>query len=613
MGAAAVAVLAGAALASGPAPGGAMPVPTFTPSHAPAPAGTHNAQLSAVSCPAQGACVAAGSYSDAGLHGQGLLEVQSGAGWTATEAPLPPDNAQLTNLYGAACGAVGSCTAVGFYASSRPAAGLIETLAAGSWTAQAAPPPAGAGPSDSIILHAVDCPSATGCEAVGADEETGLVETLSGGTWQPSTVPAPGDAQSGTGMTLYGVSCQAVGTCTAVGAYTNTAVEQVAGAEVEVGGVWSVLPVPLPADAAGSGQEAGLDSVSCAAAGSCVATGYYLGQGQQETGLIETLSGGTWTALEAPSPAGLRTDRLYSVTCPATGSCLAGGAASDPSGNGQAVTESLDGGGWTPAVAPLPGDIYPTPSANLAGTACSGPTICQAVGGYVDADHYRAGLIETPPSTPGAGAWLAGSKGAVYGLGGAMSLGSLPGLGISVNDVVGMSPTADDQGYVLAGADGGAFTFGDASFEGSLPGLGLVTDHVVGVAMTPTGKGYWMADSSGGVYAFGDAAFLGSLPSLGVAVHDIVGISATPDGGGFWLTGADGGVFALGDAPYLGSLPALGAMVHTIVDLGPTPSGGGYWLTDTRGATTAFGDAPAIGSLAAEGVHVTDIRALAAA
>ncbi len=65
-----------------------------------------------------------------------------------------------------------------------------------------------------------------------------------------------------------------------------------------------------------------------------------------------------------------------------------------------------------------------------------------------------------------------------------MGQGSLPGLGVHVNDIVGVVPTADGKGYFLVGADGGVFTFGDAPFYGSLPGLGVHVDDIVGVVPT---------------------------------------------------------------------------------------------------------------------------------
>ena len=108
------------------------------------------------------------------------------------------------------------------------------------------------------------------------------------------------------------------------------------------------------------------------------------------------------------------------------------------------------------------------------------------------------------------------------------------------------------QGYWMVGADGGVFAFGDAGFVGSLPGLGVRLSDIVAVVPTSTRKGYWMVGADGGVFAFGDAGFVGSLPSLKVHVNDVVGVVPSSTGKGYWMVGKDGGVFAFGDAGFVG-------------------------------------------------------------
>jgi len=83
-------------------------------------------------------------------------------------------------------------------------------------------------------------------------------------------------------------------------------------------------------------------------------------------------------------------------------------------------------------------------------------------------------------------------------------------------------PTSTGKGYWMIGSDGGVFAFGDAGFVGSLPGLGLHVTNIVGVVATSDGQGYWMVGSDGGVFAFGDAGFVGSIPGLGLHVTNIV-------------------------------------------------------------------------------------------
>jgi hypothetical protein len=203
------------------------------------------------------------------------------------------------------------------------------------------------------------------------------------------------------------------------------------------------------------------------------------------------------------------------------------------------------------------------------------------------------GIAATPADN---GYYLVGKDGGVFTFN-TPFLGSLPGLELSVDDIVGIVPTPDNKGYYLVGKDGGVFTFGDAHYRGSLPGQGLSVSDVVGIALTPDGGGYWLAEASGAVSHFGDAAPLGNAPGGG-----IVSITATQGGSGYWLTSASGGVFTYGDAPYQGSIPGLGLTVNNIVTLVPSPNGGGYLVVGGDGGTFAFPNEVYSGSLAGMGL-----------
>jgi len=214
-------------------------------------------------------------------------------------------------------------------------------------------------------------------------------------------------------------------------------------------------------------------------------------------------------------------------------------------------------------------------------------------------------IVGMVPSAGDGGYFLVGSDGGVFAFGDAPFEGSLPGIGVRVDDIVGIVPTADDEGYFLVGSDGGVFAFGDASYLGSLPGEGVHVDDVIGIAATPNVQGYWVVASDGTVYAFGQAPNFGSAVGTGSQVS---GIAATPDGGGYWIVTRDGGVIPFGDAAGFGSLPAIGVMPsHPVIGLVPTADHQGYWLIGSDGGVFAFGDAPYVGSLPGLGVDVTDI------
>jgi predicted outer membrane repeat protein len=208
---------------------------------------------------------------------------------------------------------------------------------------------------------------------------------------------------------------------------------------------------------------------------------------------------------------------------------------------------------------------------------------------------------------------LAGSDGGVFvfptGLGYGY-FGSLPGLGVKVSNVVGLVPTNNNHGYDLVGSDGGVFVFptGQSSgFYGSLPGLGVHVNNIVGLVVQPGGGGYLLAGRDGGVFAFGTAKYYGSLPGSGITSNNIVGIASTVDGKGYYLVSSNGNVYPYGDAVSHGSLISMGITASNVVSIVPTADGGGYWLIGSDGGVFAFGDAGFIGSLPGLNVKVSNI------
>jgi len=141
----------------------------------------------------------------------------------------------------------------------------------------------------------------------------------------------------------------AMAALTAVSAVVLVVTPRVAGAAV----TWSAMNSPMPANAV-AGQGATLPSVSCPADGWCVAVGDYLASSAStyyDAALIESESGSSWSAMEALLPVGASaTDpqaSLNSVQCAAVGSCVAVGQYVDSSGATQALVETLGGGIWT--------------------------------------------------------------------------------------------------------------------------------------------------------------------------------------------------------------------------------------------------------------------------
>jgi hypothetical protein len=93
-----------------------------------------------------------------------------------------------------------------------------------------------------------------------------------------------------------------------------------------------------------------------------------------------------------------------------------------------------------------------------------------------------------------------------------------------------MATSVPTGGQIAVRPDGGVFNYAGSRFYGSLPGLGATIKNIVGVAPTKTGNGYWLVGSDGAVYAFGDAGYHGSGTGnpgwgIGTLANPVVGIT----------------------------------------------------------------------------------------
>jgi hypothetical protein len=216
------------------------------------------------------------------------------------------------------------------------------------------------------------------------------------------TVPLPPDAATGSSASfaLLGVACPSAGSCVAVGYYLDTSSFREGLIETENNGVWTASKVNLTQLPAGA-RDPILDSVTCSAAGSCVAVGDYGDAGAHQQGLIETYSAGTWTA-STLSLAGLpstATDPVVaatSVACADAQDCVGVGRYYDGSSDQQGMIFTLRGGTWTAQELSLSGlEPYADPFVQLPQVSCPSAGNCVAVGSYEDAAQIRQGLTAT--------------------------------------------------------------------------------------------------------------------------------------------------------------------------------------------------------------------------
>lgn len=324
---------------------------------------------------------------------------------TAETVPLPSGaitgTARSTALESTSCPAAGDCVAVGNYRDSgNTPQGLIETESGGIWTAIEAPT-TGLGSSTSW-LSAVSCQSAGNCVAIGgydnaAHVQLALIETETNGLWSGSQLSLTGIGYNGYEFDMNALSCTASGSCVAVGTY-STASAQEAFVATESSGVWTPSQVNVSALGVGPDPSAELTSVACAAAGSCAAVGTFVDSSNHDQGLIDTESGGAWTASKPnmsslPSVATNPYIQLNSVSCPAAGDCTAVGRYSDATGTEgsyEGLAVSSTNAAWAAAAKfALPADANFTnpghiaqPGLNIDSVSCGSVGNCMAVGNY---------------------------------------------------------------------------------------------------------------------------------------------------------------------------------------------------------------------------------------
>jgi hypothetical protein len=159
--------------------------------------------LNGASCSSAGNCVAVGVYETEDNYQEALVEVDSAGTWTGLRAAVPSDANTVIpfdTLNAVSCPADGNCVAVGFYSSQAsyvyPKA-FLEVQAAGSWVAGGALAPA----NESTLhpyseLSTISCVSILGCVAGGVYTDLqgnaqALLDGLGVALTDVSVVPLP--------------------------------------------------------------------------------------------------------------------------------------------------------------------------------------------------------------------------------------------------------------------------------------------------------------------------------------------------------------------------------------------------------------------------------------
>jgi hypothetical protein len=306
------------------------------------------AQVYSVSCASAGNCAAGGSYTDGSFHLQVFVASQKNGIWhAAVEVPgtAALNLGSFAFLESVSCASAGNCAAGGYYSD-------------------------GSG----------------GLQAFVVNEKNGVWGTA---------LEVPGTAALNFGQALvYSVSCANAGNCSAGGDYRDRSVPARFQAFVvsEKNGIWgNAVKVPGTAGLNLLGKAA-VKSVSCKSAGNCTAGGYYHDNLGRAQAFVVTEKNGIWGAsINVPGIASLNLGNdaaVNSVSCASPGNCGAGGYYKDGASKYQAFVVGQKNRVWLHAVK-VPGT---TPTLNVGGNAAANSVSCAlipmstlgrcAVGGY---------------------------------------------------------------------------------------------------------------------------------------------------------------------------------------------------------------------------------------
>jgi len=314
----------------------------------------------------------------------------------------------FANITSVSCASPGTCSAGGSYTdSSGGGQAFVVSEVNGSWgKAKEVPGLAALNQGGSALITSVSCARAGTCAAGGSytDSSGGqqaFVVSEAGGRWGIAQ-QVPGTAalnQAGSAGTTS-VSCTPAGTCTAAGGYTDGSGSGQAFVVSEVGGTWGTAQ-QIPGTAAlNQGGNADPVSVSCARAGSCAVGGFYKDGSGHYQAFVASKTNGTWGAAEqVPGTAALNQGGhafTNAVSCAAAGTCSAGGFYFDGSGHRQAFVVTEVNGTWgTAQEVPGTAALNQGGNAETLSVSCAGAGTCAAGGIYTDSSGHHQAFVVT--------------------------------------------------------------------------------------------------------------------------------------------------------------------------------------------------------------------------
>jgi hypothetical protein len=390
-----------------------------------------NNNVARVTCLSASDCWAVGAYNN-GVADQTLTEHWDGTSWVIVSSPNT--GARQDNvLNGVACASFSNCWAVGRANNGTVDQTLIEHWDGSSWTIVVSP---NNSTTQSHVLNAVTCTSATDCVAVGqyygsTSRWQTLIEHWDGSSW---TIAISPNGLIDQHNYLNGLTCVSSSDCWAVGYYLNglanqTLIEHWNGTiwtmvlsantdpmrENILSGVtctstsdcwavgsnwtgtanqtltqhWDGTSWAIVASANTVAQYNTLSEVRCTSASNCWTVGTYNSNSANHT-LIEWWNGSSWAIVASPNSSDTVGNTLSGIDCATASNCWAVGWHIGP-GVTQTLFESWNGTAWTIVTSP---NIDTAETENgLSRVTCLSSSNCWAVGAY----YPYGSMGSTPP------------------------------------------------------------------------------------------------------------------------------------------------------------------------------------------------------------------------
>ena len=306
------------------------------------------------------------------------------------------ENAQVVS---ASCGSAGDCAVGGHYftGSGNREQGFVAVERNGRWgTATEVKGLAALNQSGYAAVLSVSCTEADTCSAGGFYSDNshrvqGFAATEKDGRWDTAAeIPGLGALNTRGNAQVESVSCASAGNCAASGHYTtvNPIAEQGFVASERNGRRTKAIEVP-GLGALNTGGDADVPSVSCDTAGNCVAGGgYATANPAGGRGFVAVERNGRWgTALAVSKGAA---SEVSSVSCALAGKCEAGGTYDDSAGRHMFMVSEQNGHLGTAVELPSPN---PAAGGTVTTLSCGSAGNCAAGGNFLGSEQRFYGFV----------------------------------------------------------------------------------------------------------------------------------------------------------------------------------------------------------------------------